>query len=182
VSVVRGRAVSVVSLISRASRQWALACRPTRGGYIHTPAHIHVPAHCTYRPSYTYRPICRLTALYIPSEITDYHSYTASHPRRACALRWVMDADFCPSTGPARDHCPVTRTRSDHGATPMVKKLSQRVSPLSIYSLFTQPPHEGQPSRSANAASASAPPFQSGGGDWSSFYMGCREPRPGIVA
>jgi hypothetical protein len=50
------------------------------------------------------------------------------------------------------------------------------------YSLFTQPPHEGQPSRSARAASASAPPFQSGGGDWSRIYMGCREPGPGIVA
>jgi hypothetical protein len=49
-------------------------------------------------------------------------------------------------------------------------------------SLFTQPPHEGQPSRSAHAASASAPPFQSGGGDWSRIYMGCREPRQGIVA
>ncbi len=50
------------------------------------------------------------------------------------------------------------------------------------YSLFTQPPHEGRPSRSAHAASASAPPFQSGGGDWSRFYMGCREPRQGIEA
>jgi hypothetical protein len=33
-----------------------------------------------------------------------------------------------------------------------------------LNSLFTQPPHEGQPSRSAHATSASAPPFQSGGG------------------
>jgi hypothetical protein len=46
---------------------------------------------------------------------------------------------------------------------------------LSLHcTLLTQPPHEGQPSRSANAASASAPPFQSG--DWSKFYMGCRGP------
>jgi hypothetical protein len=44
-----------------------------------------------------------------------------------------------------------------------------------FFDFFSLPPYEGQPSRSANASSASPPPFHSGGGDWSKFYMGYRD-------
>jgi hypothetical protein len=89
-----------------------------------------------------------------------------------CLTHCVMPAEEWRSVGDSvgvvreNSRCPTHRVtqaeeqRSGGVSVGVVRKNSGSCT----LSLFTQPPHEGQPNRSAHAASASAPPFHQGVG------------------
>jgi hypothetical protein len=100
----------------------------------------------------------------------------ASYTERLCVYagshRRLMRFRSTPTPAACICCTPFTHPAAPRGAAMHIQLYVSICMYVRILTLFTQPPHEGQPSRSARAASAPAPPFQSGGGDWSRFYMG----------